>query len=53
MRDVGEERGLRTVEFRQSLGPLFFLFVCPGVGNSDADLAGNQLEKPAILLVQP
>ena len=53
VRDVGEEGRLRPVELRQGLGPLLLLLVGPGVGDGGADLAGDQLEEPAVLLVEP
>ena len=53
VRHVGEEGRLRPVEFRQGLGPLLLLLVGPGVGDGGADLARDQLEEPAVLLVEP
>ena len=50
--DVGEERGLGAIEFRERLGapPLFLIGM--GVADRRADLPGDQIEEAAIAVVE-
>ena len=52
MADVAEERRLRAIELGQRLGALPLLFVGARVGERRAELAGDELEKRAVLVVE-
>jgi hypothetical protein len=50
--DVREERRLGPVDLRQRVGAPSLFFRGAGVGNGSCHLTGNQLEEPAILVIE-
>ena len=49
---VGEERGLRPVQLGQRLGALALVLVGLGVDHRPRDLRGDQLQEPAVVVVE-
>jgi hypothetical protein len=49
MADVGEEGGFRPVQLGESLGPAAFLLVGSRVGDSSADVPGDEIEEAAVV----
>ena len=52
MRDVGEEGGLRAINFRQCLGARAFGLIRLRIGNRTGELPDNQVEEALIGIVQ-
>ena len=52
VRDVGEERGLRAIQFREALGPPPLVLERLGVGEPRGNLAGDELEERPVVGVE-